>query len=105
MIEAIFRFVAERIPGSHARWALRKRPLGIDESHFNLTAVPLIAQLVPSGRVLTAVAINVGLRRHERKMHRRMGQVPKERLLRRLGFVNRFESPLGDQVWTVPILA
>ena len=105
MIEAVFRFLGERVPRGRLRFAGAQRPTGINQPHLDLAAVTRFTQPVPTGPVSAAVFGDQVRRRHQRKVRRVVRQVEEERLVCRARFVDELQSEIGPQVRGVPVLA
>src|SRR5215510_7501982 len=104
MIEAFLLFVRERIPGRGFRPSWAERPSGVNQSHFDLPAVTLFAQPVPTAFVFAAIPGNQLLRRHQWKMRRVVRKVKEERLAGFLRFVDELQSEIRPQKSCVPVL-
>jgi len=81
MIEAFLLLVRQRIPGGRFSSAWAERPPCVNQSHFDLPAVTLFAQPVPTGFIFPAIFGNQFLRRHQREMRRVVRKVKKEGLV------------------------
>src|SRR3954462_15046116 len=91
VVETILLFGSQAVPSWNLFGTWAKRPLGIDEPHFDLAAVACFAELVPTNLVLAAVLVDRALRRHEREMRSTLGDVQGEWLLGFDGFIGELQ--------------
>ena len=92
-IETILLLGRVRVPGWRIGRAGRKRPASVDDAHLNLSRMTLLAQLVPTCLVFSAITLDHVGRRAQREMDSPLGDIEEEGFFLSPGLIDEVESP------------